>query len=165
MPARDPWQTRPKYASCLRPPRERLCVFVRCVRSHAAVAHEDTVLPHLRPFSRAAGSGIPLALPVAVGSRCSSLDDRRHRVRRLAMNVRLATAQQELALIDYQRVIQTAFRQVSDSLIQYRKVREIRAQQELLVATLQERSSEPVFTRACHRDRPAASSSYYECAK
>ena len=56
------------------------------------------------------------------------------------MNVRLATAQQDLALIDYQRVIQTAFRQVSNSLIQYRKVREIRAQQELLVATLQERS-------------------------
>ncbi len=59
---------------------------------------------------------------------------------RLRSNVRLATAQQELALIDYQRVIQTAFREVSDSLIQYRKVHEIRAQQELLVATLQERS-------------------------
>jgi len=59
---------------------------------------------------------------------------------RLRSNVRLATAQQELALIEYQRVIQTAFREVSDSLIQYRKVREIRAQQELLVATLQERS-------------------------
>ena len=59
---------------------------------------------------------------------------------RLRSNVQLATAQQELALIEYQRVIQTAFREVSDSLIQYRKVREIRAQQELLVATLQERS-------------------------
>ena len=41
MPARDPWQTRPKYASFLRPPRVRLCVFVRCVRSHAAVAHDE----------------------------------------------------------------------------------------------------------------------------
>ena len=59
---------------------------------------------------------------------------------RLRSNVRLATAQQEIALIEYQRVIQTAFREVSDSLIQYQKVREIRAQQELLVATLQERS-------------------------
>jgi outer membrane protein, multidrug efflux system len=59
---------------------------------------------------------------------------------RLRSNVRLAVAQQELALIDYQRVIQTAFREVSDSLIHYRKVREIRAQQELLVATLRERS-------------------------
>ena len=37
--------------------------------------------------------------------------------------------------------IQTAFREVSDALIQYRKVREIRAQQELLVTTLQDRSS------------------------
>jgi outer membrane protein, multidrug efflux system len=59
---------------------------------------------------------------------------------RLRSNVRLATAQQEFALIDYQRVIQTAFREVSDSLIQCQKVREIRTQQELLVATLQERS-------------------------
>ena len=59
---------------------------------------------------------------------------------RLRSNVRLATAQQELALIEYQRVIQTAFREVSDSLIQHRKVGEVRAQQELLVATLQERS-------------------------
>ncbi len=59
---------------------------------------------------------------------------------RLRSNVRLATAQQQIALIEYQRVIQTAFREVSDSLIQYQKVREIRAQQELLVTTLQERS-------------------------
>ena len=59
---------------------------------------------------------------------------------RLRSNVRLATAQQELALIEYQRVIQTAFGEVSDSLIQHQKVREIRARQELLVATLQERS-------------------------
>ena len=59
---------------------------------------------------------------------------------RLRSNVRLATAQHEIALIEYQRVIQTAFREVSDSLIQYQKVREIRAQQEMLVATLQERS-------------------------
>jgi outer membrane protein TolC len=37
-------------------------------------------------------------------------------------------------------VIQTAFREVSDALVQYQKVREIRAQQELLVATLRDRS-------------------------
>ena len=59
---------------------------------------------------------------------------------RLRSNLRRATAEQELALIEYQRVIQTAFREVSDSLIQHQKVREIRAQQELLVATLQDRS-------------------------
>ena len=32
-----------KYASFLRAPRVHLCVFVRCVRSHAAGAHEGTV--------------------------------------------------------------------------------------------------------------------------
>jgi multidrug efflux system outer membrane protein len=59
---------------------------------------------------------------------------------RLKSNVRLAKAQEQLALIQYERAIQTAFREVSDTLIQYQKVREIRAQQELLVATLQDRS-------------------------
>jgi outer membrane protein TolC len=37
-------------------------------------------------------------------------------------------------------VIQTAFREVADTLVQYQKVREIRAEQALLVATLQDRS-------------------------
>jgi multidrug efflux system outer membrane protein len=59
---------------------------------------------------------------------------------RLRSNVNLARAQQELALIEYDRVIQTAFREVSDVLVQYHKVREIRAKQELLVATLRDRS-------------------------
>lgn len=40
----------------------------------------------------------------------------------------------------YQQTIQTAFREVSDALVQSRKVREIRTQQELLVATLRDRS-------------------------
>jgi len=59
---------------------------------------------------------------------------------RTRSNVELATAQQQLALIQYERVIQTAFREVSDTLVQYQKVREIRMKQELLVATLQDRS-------------------------
>ena len=59
---------------------------------------------------------------------------------RLTSNVELAEAQQQIALIEYERVIQTAFREVSDALIQHQKVREIRAQQERLVATLQDRS-------------------------
>jgi outer membrane protein, multidrug efflux system len=59
---------------------------------------------------------------------------------RIKSNVRLATAQQEIALIQYERVIQSAFREVSDALIEYQKEREIRAQLELLVATLQDRS-------------------------
>src|SRR5207253_326569 len=59
---------------------------------------------------------------------------------RLKSNVKFAKAQQELALVQYQQTIQTAFREVSDALVQYRKVKEIRTQQELLVATLQDRS-------------------------
>jgi multidrug efflux system outer membrane protein len=59
---------------------------------------------------------------------------------RLRSNEQLAKAQQELALIQYERVIQTAFREVADALIEYRKVREIRAKQEELVATLEDRS-------------------------
>jgi multidrug efflux system outer membrane protein len=59
---------------------------------------------------------------------------------RIKSSVRLARAQQQLTLIQYERVIQTAFREVSDALVQYRKVREIRAQQELLLTTLQDRS-------------------------
>ena len=59
---------------------------------------------------------------------------------RTKSNVALSAAQEQLALIEYERAIQTAFREVSDALIQYRKVHEIRATQEQLVSTLQDRS-------------------------
>jgi len=59
---------------------------------------------------------------------------------RLKSNVNFARAEQELALVQYQKTIQTAFSEVSDALVQYRKVKEIRAQQELLVTTLRDRS-------------------------
>jgi multidrug efflux system outer membrane protein len=59
---------------------------------------------------------------------------------RLRSNVRLAEAQQNIALIQYEKTIQTAFREVSDALVQYHKVKEVRAQQELLLTTLQDRS-------------------------
>ena len=59
---------------------------------------------------------------------------------RIKSNVKLTQAQREIALIDYGRTIQTAFREVSDALVQYRKVREIRTEQDLLVATLEDRS-------------------------
>ncbi len=59
---------------------------------------------------------------------------------RLKSDVKFAKANQELALVAYQQTIQNSFREVSDALVQYRKVREIRIQQELLVKTLQDRS-------------------------
>jgi multidrug efflux system outer membrane protein len=59
---------------------------------------------------------------------------------RLKSDVKFARAQQGLALVQYQATIQGAFREVSDALIGYRKVKEIRVEQELLVTTLQDRS-------------------------
>ena len=59
---------------------------------------------------------------------------------RLKSNVRFEQAQQELAIAQYEQTIQTAFREVSDALIERRKVKEVRARQEQLVATLRDRS-------------------------
>jgi outer membrane protein, multidrug efflux system len=58
----------------------------------------------------------------------------------LKSNVKLAEAQRQIALVQYEQAIQTAFQEVSDALIQQRRVREIRVQQELLVTTLRDRS-------------------------
>ncbi|HKX27007.1 MAG TPA: efflux transporter outer membrane subunit [Blastocatellia bacterium] len=59
---------------------------------------------------------------------------------RIKSGVRLAKAQQQLALVEYERTIQTGFREVSDALVGYRKVKDVRAAQESLVTTLQDRS-------------------------
>jgi len=59
---------------------------------------------------------------------------------RLKSNVKLAEAQQQIALVQYEKAIQSAFRDVSDALVQSRKVKEIREQRELLVTTLRDRS-------------------------
>ena len=59
---------------------------------------------------------------------------------RLKSNVRFSQAQRDLLLVNYERTIQTAFREVSDSLIAHGKTREVSAQRELLVETLRDRS-------------------------
>ena len=59
---------------------------------------------------------------------------------RLRSNVRFTQAQRDLFLVNYERTIQNAFREVSDSLVAYRKVKEVRIQRELLVNTLQDRA-------------------------
>ena len=59
---------------------------------------------------------------------------------RLKNNVRLSQAERDFLVVDYQKTVQGAFRDVSDSLIAYRKVQEVRSQRELLVQTLQDRS-------------------------
>jgi outer membrane protein, multidrug efflux system len=58
---------------------------------------------------------------------------------RLKSNVKLAEAERESALIQYQKAIQTAFAEVSNSLIAHQKVRESREKQEQLVVALQDR--------------------------
>jgi multidrug efflux system outer membrane protein len=68
-----------------------------------------------------------LAQPIFTGGRIKS-------------NVRFAEAQRQIAVVQYERTIRTAFREVADALVQYRKVKEIRETQQALVATLQDRS-------------------------
>src|SRR6201988_3255053 len=59
---------------------------------------------------------------------------------RIKSNIRFNQAQRDFFLIDYQQTVQGAFREVSDALIAYQKVREVRTQRELLVETLRDRS-------------------------
>ena len=58
---------------------------------------------------------------------------------RLKSNVRLAEAEREEALVQYEKTIQTAFAEVSNSLIAHQRVRESREKQEALVYALQDR--------------------------
>ncbi|HXE79270.1 MAG TPA: efflux transporter outer membrane subunit [Vicinamibacterales bacterium] len=57
---------------------------------------------------------------------------------RTRANVRLSEAVQREAVVNYQRVIHTALREVSDALAAYRRTGEQRAQQERLVEALRE---------------------------
>ena len=59
---------------------------------------------------------------------------------RIKSNVKLAEAEHQIALVQYEGTIQNAFREVSDALVQYRQTREIGRQRELLQATLKDRA-------------------------
>ena len=58
---------------------------------------------------------------------------------RLKSNVKFAEAERERVLVEYQKTIQTAFTEVSNSLIAHQRVRESREKQEQLVAALEDR--------------------------
>jgi NodT family efflux transporter outer membrane factor (OMF) lipoprotein len=58
---------------------------------------------------------------------------------RLTSNVKLAEAEREHALVQYEKTIQTAFAEVSNGLIAHQRVRESREKQEELVYALQDR--------------------------
>jgi multidrug efflux system outer membrane protein len=57
---------------------------------------------------------------------------------RIRSNVRLTEAQEQEAVLVYQQSIQQAFREVSDSLVSYRKDQEFRAQQQLVTTAAQD---------------------------
>jgi multidrug efflux system outer membrane protein len=57
---------------------------------------------------------------------------------KLRSNVRLAEAQQQEAVLFYQETIQGAFRDVSDSLVAFRKTQDFRAQEQFLVNSAQD---------------------------
>lgn len=89
--------------------------------------YQSTALANLFSGSRRIWSFIPqLTQPIYTAGRITS-------------GVELAEAQQRSALAQYEKAIQTGFRDVSDALIQYQKVREVRVQRELLVTALQDR--------------------------
>jgi multidrug efflux system outer membrane protein len=57
---------------------------------------------------------------------------------RTRSEVAVAEARREQALLGYQQTVRQAFREVSDSLVGYRKLREFRVQQELLLASAED---------------------------
>lgn len=58
---------------------------------------------------------------------------------RLKSSVKLAEAQREEALVQYEKTVQTAFFEVSNGLVAHQRTRESREQQEGLVGALQDR--------------------------
>jgi multidrug efflux system outer membrane protein len=94
----------------------------------AFLGYESGQITNLFSGSRSVWSVLPeISQPIFTGGRLKS-------------NVRLSKAQRDFLLIDYQRTIQGAFREVSDALIAYQKIREVRAQRTLLVETLRDRA-------------------------
>jgi NodT family efflux transporter outer membrane factor (OMF) lipoprotein len=59
---------------------------------------------------------------------------------RLKSNVKLAEAERDSAVVQYEKTIQTAFSEVSNALIAHQRTRESRIEQERLVTALQDRT-------------------------
>lgn len=109
-----------------------------------AAGYQSTALTSL--FSGPAGlwdTGISAAQPIFEGGRIRS-------------NVHLTESQQRQALLIYRQTTQGAFRDVSDSLIAYRKSKEAREQQQLLTAAARDAA------RLSHVRYDAGATSYLE---
>jgi outer membrane protein, multidrug efflux system len=91
------------------------------------LGYQSTALANLFSGSRRIWSFIPqITQPIFAGGRITS-------------GVDLAEAQRRSALAQYERAVQAGFRDVSDALVQYQRIKEVRAQRELLVTALQDR--------------------------
>ena len=94
----------------------------------AFLGYESGQITNLFSASRSVWSVLPeISQPIFTGGRLKS-------------NVRFSQAQREFLLVDYQKTIQNAFREVSDALIANQKIKDVRAQRTLLVETLRDRS-------------------------
>ena len=94
----------------------------------AFLGYESGQITSLFSGSRSVWSVVPeVTQPIFTGGRLKS-------------NVHLSQADREFLLVDYQRTIQGAFREVSDALIANQKTKDIRTQRALLVETLRDRS-------------------------
>jgi multidrug efflux system outer membrane protein len=88
---------------------------------------ESAQLTNLFSGSRSVWGLLPqVAQPIFTGGRLKS-------------TVRFTQAQRDVFVVNYQRTVQSAFREVSDSLIAHRKVKEVRTERQLLVTALQDR--------------------------
>jgi multidrug efflux system outer membrane protein len=91
------------------------------------VSGQSSQLSSLFQGPNAAWSFVPqITQPIFAGGRIKS-------------GVRLAEAQQQAALAQYEKTIQTAFKEVSDALIAHQRQREGREEQENLVSALRDR--------------------------
>jgi NodT family efflux transporter outer membrane factor (OMF) lipoprotein len=89
--------------------------------------YQSTALAGLFSGSRRIWSSVPqLTYPIFDAGRIRS-------------ELELAEADQRSSLAQYEKAIQTGFQDVSNALVQYQRIREIRLQQELLVTALQDR--------------------------
>jgi len=89
--------------------------------------YQSTALANLFSGSRRIWSFIPqITQPIFEGGRLTS-------------GVERAEAQQRSALAQYEGAIQAGFRDVSNALVQFQRIKEIRTQRELLVTALQDR--------------------------
>lgn len=89
--------------------------------------YQSTALSKLFSGARRIWTFVPqITQPIFAGGRITS-------------GVELAEAQQRSALAQYEKAVQAGFRDVSSALVQYQRVKEIRAQRESLVTALQDR--------------------------